>query len=61
MSTATTAAPGTRPAPRRPSFAWLGVVPFFLFSLLFLFLPISYLVIGSFQTTSGEQIGRAHV
>jgi putative spermidine/putrescine transport system permease protein len=54
VSTATTAAPGTRPAPRRPSFAWLGVVPFFLFSLLFLFLPISYLVIGSFQTTSGE-------
>ena len=35
-----------RPA-RRFSWAWLGVMPFFLFSIAFLFLPAIYLVIGS--------------
>ena len=38
-------APGTRDAPTRPvseraSFAWLGVVPFFVFSAAFLFVPV---------------------
>jgi putative spermidine/putrescine transport system permease protein len=52
-TTTTTEAPGIRPAPRRlPS--WLGVVPFFLFATAFLFLPIAFLVIGSFQTSQGE-------
>jgi putative spermidine/putrescine transport system permease protein len=36
-----------RPA-RRFNLAWLGLAPFFLFSLLFIFLPASFLVVGSF-------------
>jgi putative spermidine/putrescine transport system permease protein len=44
---------GNTPAPRRIP-AWIGVVPFLLFSILFLFLPIAFLVIGSFQTIQGE-------
>lgn len=46
----------TRPAsrPRRPrNWAWLGLVPFFLFSFLFLFLPALYLIVGSFQNKAG--------
>lgn len=50
---ASAGAPGTRPVLRRVSFAWLGVVPFFLVALAFLFLPISFLIIGSFQTRDG--------
>ena len=38
----------TRPVSRRASFAWLGVVPFFVFSFLFLIVPTLYLVVGSF-------------
>ncbi|HET8786294.1 MAG TPA: ABC transporter permease subunit [Candidatus Limnocylindrales bacterium] len=37
-----------RPA-RRFSTAWLGLVPFFLFSIAFMFLPALYLFVGSFQ------------
>jgi putative spermidine/putrescine transport system permease protein len=47
----------TRPAPRRRrqrSWAWLGLLPFFLFSLLFLFLPALYLIVGSFQDNAGN-------
>ena len=33
--------------------AWLGLLPFFLFSIAFLFLPVAYLVIGSFIDQSG--------
>jgi len=33
---------------------WLGVAPFFLFSLLFLILPTAYLVVGAFQTREGQ-------
>ena len=33
----------------RRSWAWLGVVPFFAFALTFLVLPITFLVVGSFQ------------
>lgn len=36
-----------RPA-RRFNWAWIGVLPFFLFSIAFIFLPAIYLVIGSF-------------
>jgi len=36
------------------SFAWLGVIPFFLVAIAFLFLPISFLVVGSFQSTEGD-------
>ena len=33
---------------------WLGVVPFFIFALMFLILPTAYLVIGAFQNDAGE-------
>ncbi|WP_343034046.1 ABC transporter permease subunit [Aurantimonas aggregata] len=35
------------------SLAWLGIVPFFLFALLFLVGPTVYLVFGAFQDPSG--------
>jgi putative spermidine/putrescine transport system permease protein len=43
-----TAAPPPAP-PRRsmPASSWLGVVPFFLFALLFIGLPATFLVVGS--------------
>jgi putative spermidine/putrescine transport system permease protein len=37
-----------RPA-RRFGWAWLGLAPFFLFSVAFMFLPTAYLVLGSLQ------------
>jgi len=48
---ATRDAPLARPAARaaRRSWAWLGVVPFFAFSLIFMVLPMGFLVTGSFQ------------
>ena len=33
--------------------AWLGLVPFFLFASAFMFLPVAYLVIGSFLDSRG--------
>ena len=36
------------------SFAWLGVVPFLLFALLFLLLPTLNIVVGAFQNPAGE-------
>jgi len=57
----------TQPAPpqalstRAPGFSlsriswdWLGVVPFFLFAILFLILPTAFLVIGAFQDAEGH-------
>ena len=38
---------------RNPAFAWLGMVPFFLFAIAFLFLPSSSLFVGSFQNSQG--------
>jgi putative spermidine/putrescine transport system permease protein len=38
----------------RISWAWLGVVPFFLFALMFLILPTAYLVVGAFQDAEGH-------
>ncbi|MEK6719285.1 MAG: ABC transporter permease subunit [Chloroflexota bacterium] len=34
--------------------AWLGVSPFFLFTLLFMFLPAGFLVVGSFLDQEGQ-------
>ena len=45
--------PVARPASRR-SWTWLGLAPFFAFALLFLILPISFLVIGSFLDDHGQ-------
>src|SRR2546425_7622651 len=47
-------APSARPARARSGWAWLGVLPFFLFSLAFMFIPIVFLVIGSFQNDAGD-------
>jgi putative spermidine/putrescine transport system permease protein len=40
---------GARPAPSKLSWAWLGVVPFFLFAFVFLLYPSSTIVVRSFQ------------
>jgi putative spermidine/putrescine transport system permease protein len=47
------APPSSRAGVRLPT-QWLGVVPFFLFALLFLILPTSYLILGAFQNPAGE-------
>ncbi|QJP17687.1 ABC transporter permease subunit [Starkeya sp. ORNL1] len=39
---------------KRLPLSWLGVVPFFVFALLFLILPTVDLMIGAFQTPTGE-------
>jgi putative spermidine/putrescine transport system permease protein len=43
-----------RAAPRRFSWAWVGVVPFFAFALAFLVLPALSLFVGSFQDRLGR-------
>jgi putative spermidine/putrescine transport system permease protein len=50
------AAASSAPALRTPSvsFAWLGVVPFLAFALLFLILPTMQIVVGSFRNQAGE-------
>ncbi len=40
-------APPARPARRAVSLSWAGLVPFFLFSAMFLGLPLAFLAIGS--------------
>jgi putative spermidine/putrescine transport system permease protein len=52
-TTATTAVQDKGRAMRLPTH-WLGVTPFFLFSLLFLVLPTMYLVLGAFQNREGQ-------
>lgn len=46
----------TETAARRQkmSFAWIGVVPFLLFALLFLILPTIQIVTGAFRNPAGE-------
>ncbi len=46
-------APTARRARAGSGWAWLGLLPFFLFSIAFMFLPIAYLVIGSFLDGAG--------
>jgi putative spermidine/putrescine transport system permease protein len=53
MTTTERVAPPARPA-RRGSWAWLGLAPFFLFALLFIGAPVTYLVLGSFQDKAGQ-------
>jgi putative spermidine/putrescine transport system permease protein len=42
--------PSARPARRGFNWSFLGVLPFFLFMLVFLIFPIGFLIVGSFQT-----------
>ena len=44
----------TRQGGARLSWAWLGVMPFLLFALLFLILPTTRIVVGAFQNPAGE-------
>jgi putative spermidine/putrescine transport system permease protein len=44
---------GARRTRRRFGWSWLGLVPFFAFSIAFLFLPVAYLVFGSFVLADG--------
>jgi len=46
--------PSALPARRRFNLAWLGLLPFFLFSVAFMFLPALYLVVGSFRDNDGD-------
>ena len=46
-------APKARPAPSSWH-KWLGVIPFFLFAFLFIFLPSASLLIGSFQDSQSR-------
>jgi putative spermidine/putrescine transport system permease protein len=47
--------PAALPSPARPRpWAWVGVVPFFAFALMFLILPTGFLVIGGFQDADGR-------
>jgi putative spermidine/putrescine transport system permease protein len=46
-------APEARPAKRPLNLNWLGVVPFFVFALMFLLLPTGYLMVGAFQDSDG--------
>ena len=51
-------APGVDPQPpiqkTNLSWDWIGVVPFFLFAILFLLLPSLSLFVGSFQNSAGH-------
>jgi putative spermidine/putrescine transport system permease protein len=38
----------------RMSWAWLGVVPFFAFALMFLILPTGFLMVGAFEDAEGN-------
>jgi putative spermidine/putrescine transport system permease protein len=53
MTSTELGAPSARRASRRPGLAWLGLLPFFLFAIAFLFLPVAYLVFGSFLDSDG--------
>ena len=44
--------PGAKSGRRRPSLAWLGVVPFFVYTAVFLVLPAATVMVGAFQGTS---------
>jgi putative spermidine/putrescine transport system permease protein len=48
MATSITASPS-----RRINWAWLGVLPFFIFAILFILIPSASLFIDSFRSTEG--------
>jgi putative spermidine/putrescine transport system permease protein len=47
-------AAAARAAPRKFSWAWVGVLPFFVFAIAFLVLPALSLFVGSFQDREGR-------
>ena len=50
---ATATVSAAAPARRRINWAWLGVLPFFLFAILFIFIPSASLFIDSFRGADG--------
>ena len=54
-------APKARPAPTRRSWAWLGIMPFFLFALMFLIYPSSTIFVRSFQDASTKEFTFANI
>jgi putative spermidine/putrescine transport system permease protein len=46
--------PANTPGARLRNWNWVGVLPFFVFALLFLILPTSYLMVGAFQDGTGS-------
>jgi putative spermidine/putrescine transport system permease protein len=53
QSIASKPAPPTEATSFRLPTQWVGVAPFFVFTLMFLIMPTLYLVIGAFQTGEG--------
>ena len=46
-------APGARPPSQKFTWAWVGLVPFFLFAIAFLLLPSASIVVNSFKGPEG--------
>lgn len=44
----------TAVAPRRASWVWLGLIPFFFFTFALLILPSAIIVLGTFQDSAGS-------
>jgi putative spermidine/putrescine transport system permease protein len=53
--------PQARPAPSKITWAWLGVIPFFLFAFLFLIYPSSTIFVGSFQDSKTHAFTFANI
>jgi putative spermidine/putrescine transport system permease protein len=53
--------PSARPARRRVDLGFLGLLPFFLFATAFMFLPITFLVIGSFLDSDGNVTAQNYI
>jgi putative spermidine/putrescine transport system permease protein len=51
------APPAARPARPRTFWAWLGVLPFFLFAVLFIGFPAGFLVVGSLVVEESGGVG----
>jgi putative spermidine/putrescine transport system permease protein len=49
--------PGIRSGRRRLSFVWLGTIPFFAYTLLFLFFPAGQILLGAFKSKTGNWTG----
>ncbi len=55
MQMTSAASSRAKPISRAPiSWAWVGVVPFFAFALMFLILPTGFLMVGAFQDAGGH-------
>jgi putative spermidine/putrescine transport system permease protein len=53
LTMTTASPPGSRARRASISWAWLGVLPFFIFTFLFLLLPTGLLMVGAFQDANG--------